>query len=307
LNCSLYEGLHLETGLAFNTTQYSLEDLFLQENRNPKQSYTFGNVWSPRIGLSYEILPLKNIYASVSNGFSVPTVAESLTPEGKINSNLKSELGWNYELGFKGNWLNNKLYTELTFFSTQISNLLVSRRTAEDQYVGINAGESSHKGLEFLMNYDIIKSAHFQLKSNFSLAVNNFKFKEFIDGDQNHSGNKLTGVPDSQYSLGLELLTGGGFSINSSFSKVGQIPLNDQNSKYSQEYHLLNIKAVYSFTILQKLKTELSAGVSNLMDSHYAASILPNAVGFGKALPRYYYPGNPRNYFGGVALSYLLF
>jgi iron complex outermembrane receptor protein len=47
--------------------------------------------------------------------------------------------------------LNNKLYTELTFF-TQISNLLVARRTAEDQYIGINAGESSHVGIEYVLN-----------------------------------------------------------------------------------------------------------------------------------------------------------
>jgi iron complex outermembrane receptor protein len=42
--------------------------------------------------------------------------------------------------------------TEVSFFSTQISNLLVARRTAEDQFIGIN-GESSHKGLELMLNY----------------------------------------------------------------------------------------------------------------------------------------------------------
>nr|WP_309757621.1 hypothetical protein [Flavobacterium sp.] len=28
-------------------------------------------------------------------GFSVPTVAESQTPEGQINTNLKPEMAWN--------------------------------------------------------------------------------------------------------------------------------------------------------------------------------------------------------------------
>jgi hypothetical protein len=46
-------------------------------------------------------------------------------------------------LGLKLHGLNNKLYTELTFFSTQITNLLVAR-TAEDQYIGINAGEFAY-------------------------------------------------------------------------------------------------------------------------------------------------------------------
>jgi iron complex outermembrane receptor protein len=37
----------------------------------------------------------------------------------------------------------------------------------------------------------------------------------------------------------------------------------------------------------------------------YAASVLPNAVGFGGTAPRYYYPGNPRNYFGEVGVNYV--
>jgi iron complex outermembrane receptor protein len=85
-------------------------------------------------GLSYRFTKNKTIYASISKGFSTPTVSETLTPDGEINTSLKPEIGWNYELGLKLHGLNNKLYTELTFFSTQITNLLVARRTAEDQY-----------------------------------------------------------------------------------------------------------------------------------------------------------------------------
>jgi iron complex outermembrane receptor protein len=45
-------------------------------------------------------------------------------------------------------------------------------------------------------------------------------------------------------------------------------------------------------------------GLNNVLDENYAASIVPNAIGFGGASPRYYYPGNPRNYFVGASLSY---
>ena len=45
--------------------------------------------------MSYKLDNGKNLYASVSKGFSVPTVAESLTPEGQINTNLKPEMAWN--------------------------------------------------------------------------------------------------------------------------------------------------------------------------------------------------------------------
>ncbi|RTY97893.1 TonB-dependent receptor [Flavobacterium sp. RSP49] len=297
--------LHLETGVAFNTTKYSLKDIFENNSGAQKMPFTFGNVWSPRIGFSYKVSKGKNIFTSVSKGFSVPSVAETLTPEGQINTDLKPEVGWNYELGFKGNWLENKIYTEVTFYSTQIENLLVARRTANDQFVGINAGSSSHSGLEFLVNYKLFELTQFQMTSYFSGAVNTFKFKEFLDGDADYSGNQLTGVPEKQFNFGVDLTTKNGFGVNTSFRTMSKIPLNDSNTKYSERYSLLDIKTTYVFTIFKILKTELNAGVNNALDTKYAANILPNAVGFGTAAPRYFYPGNPVNFYGGFSVAFL--
>lgn len=300
----LAKNLHLETGIALNTTKYSLQDVFINSNAQ-NTDYTFGTIWSPRIGFSYKVGNGKNIYTSISKGFSVPSVAETLTPGGQINTDLKPETGWNYELGFKGNWFGNKLYTELTLFSTQIENLLVARRTADDQYVGINAGSSSHPGVEFLVNYKLLDFNKFQITPYFSAALNHFKFKDFVDGEADYSGNQLTGVPDKQWNFGLDISTQYGFSLNTSYRTVGRIPMNDSNTKYTDSYSLLDIKATYFFTILKVLKTELNAGVNNALDEKYAASILPNALGFGAVAPRYYYPGNPLNFYGGFSVSYV--
>ncbi len=300
----LAKNLHLETGIAWNTTQYSLKDVFTNSN-GQNNDFTFGAIWSPRIGFSYKVGNGKNIYTSISKGFSVPSVAETLTPGGQINTDLKPETGWNYELGFKGNWFGNKLYTELTLFSTQIENLLVARRTADDQYVGINARSSSHPGVEFLVNYKLLDSKKFQITPYFSAALNHFKFKDFVDGEADYSGNQLTGVPDKQWNFGLDINTQYGFSLNTSYRTVGRIPMNDSNTKYTDSYSLLDIKATYFFTILKVLKTELNTGINNALDEKYAASILPNAVGFGTVAPRYYYPGNPMNFYGGFSVSYV--
>lgn len=311
LNCFLQmevwlsKKLHLETGMAVNTTKYSLEEVFQTSSDNQNSSYTFGNVWSPRIGFSYKVGNAKNLFASISKGFSVPSVAETLTPEGQINTDLKPEVGWNYELGFKGNWLGNRLYAEAAIFSTQIENLLVAQRTAEDQYVGVNAGSSSHPGLEFLVHYQLSNSDKFQITPYFSAALNNFKFKDFVDGNADYSGNELTGVPDKQWNFGLDVKTKCGWSLNTSYRTLGKIPLNDSNAKYSDAYSVLDIKTSYFFTILKVLKTGLNAGVNNALDEKYAASILPNAVGFGTVPPRYFYPGNPVNYYGGFSVSYV--
>lgn len=295
--------LHLETGIALNTTKYSLKDVF---QTNPEsQNHTFGSILSPRIGFSYQVGNLKNLYASVSKGFSVPSVAETLTPAGQINTDLKPEMGWNYEIGFKGNWLDNKLYTEVALFSTQIENLLVARRTADDRYVGVNAGSSSHPGVEFIVNYKVLESNNFQITPYLSGAINHFKFKDFVDGAADYSGNQLTNVPNKQLNFGLDVDTKWGFSVTASSRTTGKIPMNDANTKYTNAFSLLDIKTTYSFTVLKILKTELTAGVNNALNEKYAASIVPNALGFGAVPPRYYYPGSPINYYGGVSISCL--
>jgi iron complex outermembrane recepter protein len=182
---------------------------------------------------------------------------------------------------------------------------LVARRTADDQYVGINAGSSSHLGLEFLINYKLLETTNFQIAPYISGAINHFKFKDFVDGDADYSGNKLTGVPNQQINFGLDVNTKNGFVFNASYRTVGKIPMNDANTKYTNAYSLLDIKTTYSFKILKVLKTELNAGVNNAFNKKYAANIVPNAIGFGTVPARSYYPGNPVNYYGGFSISYI--
>lgn len=292
----------LEKGISLNSTQYSLKDVFNAGSSTQDGAYTFNKVWSPRIGMSYEIERGKNVFASVSKGFSIPSVAETLTPEGEINTQLKPETGINYEVGLKMNWFSNSLYTEVALYSLQINNLLVARRVAEDQYVGLNAGESSHRGVEAFVNYRWHPGSGLRINPFFSAAINDFKFKDFVDFDEDFSGNTLTGVPNYQWSIGVDVFLEIGLTFHIALRNVGEIPLNDANTLFSEAYSVTDTKLSYSFLLKGKLKTELFAGINNVFDEKYAASILPNAVGFGNVPPRYFYPGNPRNYFIGGSL-----
>lgn len=303
METQLSNKLNLESGLAFNTTHYNQQDVFLADE-NSKEQHTFGSVWSPRLGLSYKIDNSKNVYVSLSKGFSIPSVAETLTPEGKINIDLQSEKGVNYEIGFKANFLEKKLYTELVLYSTQINNLLVARRVAEDQYVGINAGESSHQGLEFLLNYKFQPNSNIQLNPYFSATINRFEFKNFVDNDTDYSGKLLPAVPNSQFNFGFDLVSDMGLNFNVSYRLTGKMYLDDANSKETAGYELLDVKAGYGFYILKKVKMEVNFGIQNALNEKYAASILPNAVGFGSTPARYYYSGNPVNYYGGFSAVY---
>ncbi len=305
MNIDLTEKWNLDVGYNVNTTNYRLADLLDNSATSQTGSYRFKTIFSPRIASSYSFSKDKNIYVSVSQGFSTPSVAETLTPEGLINTQLKPELGTNYEIGFKGNWINRKLYTELALYSIQITNLLVAERISEDQYVGLNAGKTSHNGIEFLTNYRFKIINGISIQPYLSAALQFFKFKEFTNNDTNFNGNKLPGVPDYTLNFGMDFLVKDKFQFNTTFRSLGAIPLNDANSVYSNSYNLVNLKANYYFMVFQNLSINVYAGINNAFDERYAASILTNAVGFGSQLPRYYYPGNPRNYFGGLQLNYI--
>jgi iron complex outermembrane receptor protein len=303
MDMQLLKKMHLESGIAVNSTRYEQSDTF--ETVEPtKNSYSFGAIWSPRIGLSYQVGSKKNIYTSVSKGFSIPSIAESLTPDGLINTELQPEIGINYELGFKGSFLKQKIYTEIALYSTNVSNLLVARRVGEDQFIGINAGESLHQGIEFLFQMKVIEKTDFQVNSFFSGTYTNIRFKDFVELENDYSGNQLPAVPKEQWNIGLDFTSKLGWNANISFGKVGQMALNDANTIYTDSYELVDAKVSYTFNLFIKLNFQCNAGVQNILNQNFAASILPNAVGFGTAPPRYFYPGNPINYYGGIGLVY---
>ena len=297
------EDLTVEAGVNLNITRYSLNDLYVQDEVDQTGDYGFDPVLSPRIGINYEVAEAKNVYASISHGFSTPTVAETLTPEGTINTNLAPETGINYEVGFKGNWLNNSLYTEVALYTIQINDLLVARRVAEDRYVGINAGKTNHNGIEFLASYNFSPFSKFSFNPYIKGSINEFKFDDFEDRGNNFAGNRIPGVPKRTFNAGLDI-NYLNFNFYSNYLAVGEIPLNDANALSTNSYEVLDLKVNYNWAIIGDFQLTLTAGVNNVLDEKYAASVLPNALGFGGAAPRYYYPGNPRNYYGGVGLNY---
>jgi hypothetical protein len=64
---------------------------------------------------------------------------------------------------------------------------------------------------------------------------------------------------------GVDLTTASGFNLTTSYLSVGKIPMNDQNSKYTDAYSLLDCKTSYAFAILKNIKATLSTGVNNLL------------------------------------------
>ncbi len=293
-----------EFGLNWNYTTYNLDDLFHQEPLNQSGQYNFKHIISPKFGLVYKYLKNHMLYASVSHGFSPPTLEETLLPNGLINPNIKPESGWNFELGSRGSIPTIALEYALALYHMPVKNQLVARRVGDDQFIGINAGQTNFSGIELDLNYTILQNHNITLKHRNALSYNLFKFIDFQDFKDNYSGNQVTGTPKSTFFSLLNLQTILGLYGNIQYNYVGKTPITDDNKVFSDSYQLIHFKLGYQRYLFKHLNANIYLGVNNVFNEKYAPMLQINASGFGGNLPRYYYPGEATNFYFGANFSY---
>ena len=303
INWRLQSGTLVTAGLNLNNTNYDYRDRFV-DNGDQSGDYSFDAQWSPRLAVLHNFSDQFSIYGQFSHGFAPPTLSETLTPDGVINPDIQPETGYNLEFGSRGQVLKNRLQYDISFYSMFIENLLVARRVGDDQFVGVNAGKTRHRGLDLSLGADLLETnSASNLYAWMTYGFADYFFKEFEDDGNNYSGNELTGTPTHKLNWGLDYQHTSGLYGNLNFLYVSSMPMRDDNSIYSDDYSVFNIKLGYQHQISKVFGFKVFAGTNNLFDQSYASMILVNASSFGGRPPRYFYPGLPRNYYGGVRLT----
>jgi iron complex outermembrane receptor protein len=292
-----------QIGLAFNQTNFDFRDFFNEGNDNTSAQRDFDPIVLPSLGLAYQMKKGK-LYANIGRGFSNPGLEETLRPDGVINPDIEQEKGINYELGGRFLLFKNRLSLHTAIYQMNIKDLLVAERIDEDQFIGRNAGKTRHQGVELDLKYRQKMSENWFLIPRLSYSYSNHSFVDFIDGEDDFSGNDLAGVPRHRISSGFALLNGKNFVFNFTHQFVGDIILNDANTLSSEAFNVFNFSTRYNISVSGNLKVGINFGLNNLFNANYAQSVLINATGFGGAEPRYFYPGNGRNYYAGLRFNY---
>ena len=293
----IWSKTHLDAGINLNKTSYSF-------SKPLKTDHSFKNLVSPRVSLTQGLGNYLNVYGAVNHGFSPPSVDETLTEEGDFNKDIQPETGWNREMGLKAYF--PKWSYEFAYYSIDIENLLVSRRTAEDISFGENAGKTLHKGLEIQLSGFLVYTPNFRMKVNGSYSINDYRFVNFEDDGEDYSGNELTGVPGKQMNLGLTQDSQSLFS-GFSYQSTGAIPITDDNLVFTEEYKLFNMYFGFKHTFKSNVKAQVVYRLNNVFDTKYASMLSINAQTFGSSEARYYYPGLPRNHQWNFKISYSFF
>jgi len=296
LDFSILEKLNVEVGLNLNYASYSTQDEFLENNTDRSSDLTYEPVLLPNLNLAYQASSSLEIFGNYSIGIATPTSDESLDSEGFFNTNLNPSYGHHYEAGLLWAPQRSGLTVQLNLFRIDIEDLIVARRIEEDRFIGINAGETTYQGIEFSANYSVNVSDNILFSGYSSLSLNQFEFTDFIEDTEDFSGNRIPAVPDYDANIGFDFLFNSKLNLGLDIEFVDEMPLDDANSLYSEAYSFINFRSSY-LTSIFSVPAKVQFGVNNLLDENFAASVLPNAVGFGNNAPRYFYPSLPTHFY----------
>ncbi len=295
--------LNAQFGLSVNHTKYDFRDRFNLGSENTSAKREFDPILLPNVGLAYS-MNSGRIYANISRGFSNPGLEETLTPDGVINPNIEQEKGVSYEIGGVFSLFDHRLNAKIALYRMNIQDLLVAERIDEDQFIGRNAGKTRHQGAEIDLSYVAKISDHLLIIPRVSYSYSDHFFVDFVDGDNNFTGNDLAGVPRHRINSGITVRYDKSLTLNLNHQYVGEIPLTDSNLLFSEAFNVVGAQLRYQTPIFERWSLGLNMGVNNLFNTNYAQSVLVNAIGFGGAEPRFFYPGNGINYYGSVSVGY---
>lgn len=293
--------INIESGFNIHRLEYQIHTIYHIDAADQSGSYSYQAIVSPRFGMKYSIMKDLSFHAAVGHGFSAPSLEETLLPEGLINPDLRPEIGWNLDAGFRGFIWGERWYYDLGAYTIFIRNMLVTKRITEDTFTGINAGAVKLTGIEFYNKIKLYKASSAATWKNtiyISAYVNSNHFTEFIDDGIVFSDNALPGIPKQMLSCRYISQYMDKMEFEAEYIYSGRQFMNDANTANYSGHMVTNGKT--SYTISPKnmpFSILISAGINNLFNTKYASMILVNANSFGGAAPRYYYPGMPRNVF----------
>ncbi len=230
-----------------------------------------GNL-SPNIALTYKINPKISTYGKYSRGFRPASwwemngnqinLGASSPYQTKGNSDVKPEKSNSYEVGFLGDFKNNKI--KLSAFYTSYKDFIGSAVTGYETVGAVdnvrtsqitNVSDANIKGLEL--------SNEFFVSDNISILTS----ASVQEGEDETANEPLDNIDPFKAVTGFRYITNDNRFIGELVATyLGQAEYKDSNTDYLPDTSL-------TFDFLAKYKVndslELDVGVTNLLDSDY--------------------------------------
>ena len=306
-NLDFTPAISLTGGFRFSGGDYTIDDFLPINNVNYSGVRVVKPFVTPVISITDNVGENTQLYALVSTGYSAPTVSEILLPNGNINNDLKPESNINYEIGAKGTLLDNKLTYSGALYYMRIVDSYIPQIINGITY-NVNAGKSDNLGFEAAVSYNnlINNSTGFfkSLRPFASYTYTSFKYKDYINGTNNYSGNKYPGISPNAFSAGFDLGMASGFYLYGTYFYYDKRFLNDANSSSVDGYSLLDGKFGWRQRLLNYFTLQIFAGMHNMLNAHYSEVIAINQTSAQGVLPDYFNAAPDRNFYAAINLEF---
>ena len=272
---TMFDKLHLTLGLRFD--HQSMEGDLRDDVKKVRYSKDLEfNEVLPKMSLSYDIDPDVMVYASAAKGYMVGGYNWGLT--GTIDTFcFDPEYTWNYEVGVKSKWLDNKLMANLSVFYISIDDKQVSELHPTIAATTItNAAEATSKGFEFQLQAKPLSCL--DIFGGFGYTEATFdKFNATVWNStgtalttKNYEGNYLTYAPKYTYNFGAQYTADSGIFARADFLGTGPFFGDAANKAEQNSYMTVNLQLGYKTNTL-----DFVLWMKNAFDEEYLTFLSP--------------------------------
>jgi outer membrane receptor protein involved in Fe transport len=249
---------------------------------------------SPKLGVTYDLSPSLNLYASYRHGFRAPAQSQLFQQNSAANTvGLRPVRANSMEAGVRGS-VGSRVAYELDTYDMIIRNDIVTYVTPQNTREATNAGETRHRGIESSVGVQIVPS----LRVDASYSVSSQRYVSWSpSATTSYAGKLIEGAPRD---LGTLLVTYAppvlrGGRASAEVVHVGRYAMNPANTHYYAGYRTANLMldypAFHNGSVFMR--------VSNLTNRNFAEIVTYDA--FQK---EQFSPGNPRTVHVGARMSW---
>ncbi len=314
----LNKKIEFQLGLRSDNYLFQVNDNLLTDGNNSGKR-RMSNL-SPMAGIIYLPVPFIKIYTNYATSFQTPTTNElSNTPSGSggFNPSLEPEKIKSYEIGAWGILQQYKLNFETALFIMNFDNMLISYQSqaaGSEEIFYKNAGKAENIGGEIKLTWNPLN----EITSVASFTKMHFTFKDYLIGFTGNAGvyeykqldgNYIPGIPQNYFTAGIYYNSPFDLSLNLKAEWFDKYFTNDFNgpvpgsSSPIENYinnNYLNVDLILGYNLkLETYELNISAGLNNIFDKRYNASIVPNAAG-----DRFFEPSAGRNFYFKAGIKF---
>ena len=298
---SPHEKLRLDFGLRFDYAEFEIDQELNDPDAISDDTVSFDQL-SPKFGFIYDYTEKHQLYGSYRRGFRAPSVGSLFAAPASENSvDLEPTTIDSFDLGLRGQ-LTDKFFYDLTVYYMEKKDDIITYRDPDnpDRDFASNNGETSHKGIELALMYEITDELDLKISSSWS----EHKYEEWDLGRSAYfgapegtelEGNELERAPKyyQTYILDYHPQWMKGGSIELEVINMGSYYTNSQNDDKYKGYELVNIRAQYPITD----KLNVYGRFINILDRH-------NTSYTSSSSTTPYRPGEPQSMYLGFEYSF---